>query len=173
MRSGKNSASGDPAGYVWLLVSRAQRYATGTRTTTVVNIAIHMGGMVSPAPRMMPPKTWETAMATYPAANMRICLTPRRMISSVVVNMVIRFLPNNNNNKATSTKDVVKLILSMSFAPWLTRSILPAPMFWPTGRTLGQHILNSLQRLPLTNAVRLLRSGAEGGRLSLQTSRRQ
>lgn len=57
MRSAKNSASGDPAGYSWLLVSHAHRYASGTRTTTVVNIEIHMDGMVSPAPRMMPPKT--------------------------------------------------------------------------------------------------------------------
>ncbi|MEA4884408.1 MAG: hypothetical protein VB144_12290, partial [Clostridia bacterium] len=54
MRSAKNSASGDPAGYVWLLVSHAHRYASGTRITTVVNIEIHMEGMVSPAPRMMP-----------------------------------------------------------------------------------------------------------------------
>ncbi len=47
MRSANNSASSDPAGHAWLLVSHAQRYARGTRTTTVDNIEIHMDGIVS------------------------------------------------------------------------------------------------------------------------------
>ena len=103
----KNSASGDPAGYLGLFVKYAQRYATGTRTQTVVTMEIHIDGIVSPAPRMIPAKTCDIAIATYPNARIRICLTPRLMISSVDVNSLIKFSPKRRS-RVTKISDVVR-----------------------------------------------------------------
>lgn len=66
--------SGLPLGHVSHRLYHARMYATGTRRTIVVNREIHMGVTVSPAPRIIPPNTWDTAMAMYPADIMLIIL---------------------------------------------------------------------------------------------------
>ena len=70
--SEQDRASGRPLGHASQRVYHARMYAVGTRRTMVVIMEIHIGVTVSPAPRMMPPSTWETATAMYPAAMMLI-----------------------------------------------------------------------------------------------------
>ena len=61
-----------PCGSSGVLDRATSPYASGTRTITVLMIAIHIGVTVSPAQRMMPERHWVTSIAIYPTA--RICI---------------------------------------------------------------------------------------------------
>ena len=54
---------------------------------TVVMIEIHMGVMVSPAPRITPERIWVIPIAMYPTARIRIIRTPVEITSGVEVNI--------------------------------------------------------------------------------------
>ena len=61
----------------------------GTRTITVVKMEIHMGVIVSPAPRITPERLWVTAIATYPTAIMLIIRILKATSSDVFVKIPI------------------------------------------------------------------------------------
>ena len=55
---------------------------------------------------------------------------PVEMTSGVEVNICIRYWPNSKM-RATSTTETLRPIFKPSFTPFSTRSMRPAPMFWP------------------------------------------
>ena len=82
---------------------------------------IHMGVMVSPAPRITPDRLWVTAMARYPTASTRIMLALSSTRAVVWVKMRIRFGPNSRIS-TVMTADKPTAISVPCRVPWCTRS---------------------------------------------------